>query len=172
MDCCTGRSTTSRPPSANSSRSGKASKRNANSLAYRTFRANKAPPMNLDFYYWMNRFRTDGLTPLARLELRELLAPRVVLSPPLKWEESDQTTTTIGTRIQDLVRWELVLNGDDVHTVVKELNQIPKWQASLPEFLSDATSLLREALDLMRDLGGASDRSDLSYLAQPSIAPH
>jgi hypothetical protein len=38
--------------------------------------------------------------------------------------------------------------------------------------LTDSTGLLREALDLMRELDGADDRSDLSYLAQPSISPH
>ena len=32
--------------------------------------------------------------------------------------------------------------------------------------------LLRDALDLMRELGGATDTSDLSYSDQPSIGEH
>jgi hypothetical protein len=38
--------------------------------------------------------------------------------------------------------------------------------------LEDVTLLLRDALDLMRELEGASDTSDLSYIARPSIVPH
>ena len=38
--------------------------------------------------------------------------------------------------------------------------------------LTGFTELLREALDLMRELGGADDRSDLSYVSQPSISEH
>lgn len=43
---------------------------------------------------------------------------------------------------------------------------------ALPELLPDATSLLRDTLDLMRELGGADDRHDGSYLHQPSISEH
>ena len=42
----------------------------------------------------------------------------------------------------------------------------------MPEFLSDATGLLRDAFDLMHELGGVDDRHDMSYLHQPSISDH
>ena len=38
--------------------------------------------------------------------------------------------------------------------------------------LPDFTGLLRDALDLIRKLHGAGDRSDLSYIDHPSIDPH
>ena len=35
-----------------------------------------------DFYYWLRRIKSDGSTPSLRLELRELLAPRINLRAP------------------------------------------------------------------------------------------
>jgi hypothetical protein len=46
------------------------------------------------------------------------------------------------------------------------------WNAALPALLPDFTMLLRDALDLMRELGRANDRSDRSYVHQPSISAH
>jgi hypothetical protein len=40
------------------------------------------------------------------------------------------------------------------------------------ELLTNFTELLRAALDLMRELDGADDRCDFSYIALPSISPH
>lgn len=53
---------------------------------------------------------------------------------------------------------------DHAHTVLKDLAKDECWPQVLPDLLSDATTLLLDALDLMRELGGANDRSDGSYL--------
>jgi hypothetical protein len=126
--------------------------------------------VNLGLYEWTRRFRRDGLTPSARLELRDLLTPRVVLRPPFLPHEGDEQGSQV--RIKDVVNWEIVLTADDVHTVLRELNKEPRWREALPNVLSDATGLLHEALDLMRELEGANDRSDQSYFVQPSISAH
>jgi hypothetical protein len=102
--------------------------------------------------------------------LRDLLTPRVVLRPPFREFEGDESVSK--AQINQLVNWDLVLTADYVHTVLKDLNQEPRWREALPKLLSDATGLLQEALDLMRELGGANDRSDQSYFAQPSISAH
>jgi hypothetical protein len=65
-----------------------------------------------------------------------------------------------------------VLSSDYVHVVLSDLTNKPEWQAILPDLLDDITLLLRDALDLMQELGGADDKSDLSYIAQPSISVH
>ena len=41
-------------------------------------------------------------------------------------------------------------------------------QAALPALLDDATALLRDALDLMAELGAVNADTDLSYLQRPS----
>jgi hypothetical protein len=54
----------------------------------------------------------------------------------------------------------------------KELAKHARWQEALPELLADATGLLRDALDLMRELGGVENLHDASYIHQPSISDH
>ena len=128
--------------------------------------------MNLGLHQWSKRFQREGLTPSVRLELRELLTPRVVLSAPIRWKEGGDDVHSATATVRELVNWEIVLTADDVHNFLKRLRQDPRWQEEIVKFLFDATNLLLEALDLMRDLGGADERSDLSYMSQPSISPH
>ena len=73
-------------------------------------------------------------------------------------------------RIKDLVEWEIVLPTDHVHSSVQDLPKDERWIAALPELLSDFSALLRDALDLMRELGGADDRSDRPTCISPRSA--
>ena len=76
-------------------------------------------------------------------------------------------------RIRDIVDWELVLSSQHVHSTLQgEVGKIEKWREYLPDLLQDFTLLLYDALDLARELGDASEKSDLSYLHQPSISEH
>lgn len=126
---------------------------------------------DFDLYRWRDRFKRDGLTTTLRLELRETLTPRLSLREPFHWptENGDGQEPT---RIKDLVEWELVLSTDHVHSSLRDLPGDERWTAALPELLSDFSALLRDTLDLMRELGSAEDRSDLSYMHQPSISEH
>ena len=81
----------------------------AGALAGRLVGAHKGPQVNLGLYEWTRRFRRDGLTPSARLELRDLLTPRVVLRPPFLPHEGDEQGSQV--RIKDVVNWEIVLRG-------------------------------------------------------------
>ena len=65
-----------------------------------------------------------------------------------------------------------MLSTDHVHSSLRDLPKDERWTAALPELLSDFSALLRDTLDLMRELGSAEDRSDLSYMHQPSISDH
>jgi hypothetical protein len=106
----------------------------------------------------------------------ELLRPHVKVRLPISFFEHDElgesATKTEATRIKDLVDWEIVLGASDAHEILAPLRSSPRWRQSLPDLLSGVTSLLLEALDLMRQLEGANDRSDGSYWHQPSIAEH
>jgi hypothetical protein len=65
--------------------------------------------MNFGLYEWAKQFRQDGLTPSARLELRDLLTPRVVLGAPFR-EPQPQEPPAPQCQIRDLVNWEIRFN--------------------------------------------------------------
>lgn len=126
---------------------------------------------DFDLYRWRDRFKRDGLTATLRLELREMLTPRVSLREPLRWPAEDGEARE-PERIKELVEWEIVLTTDHVHSSLRDLPGDERWNGALPELLSDVSALLRDALDLMSELGSAEGRSDLSYMHQPSISEH
>ena len=126
---------------------------------------------DFNLYRWSDRFKRDGLTAALRLDLRKILTPRITLREPFRSSAEEGESSEL-ERIKDLVEWEIVLSADHVHSSLRDLPRNERWDAALPELLSDFSSLLRDALDLMRELGGAGDRSDLSYIHQPSISEH
>lgn len=131
----------------------------------------KSPWRDPDLYRWKGRLKREGLTATLRLELRELLAPKVVLKKPFRWGEDDSSSTDEHTRIKQLVDWELALTADHVHSTLRDLADEP-WKSALPHLLEDFQQLLRDALDLLRELGEADDHSDRSHWDLPSITPH
>ena len=125
-----------------------------------------------DLYEWHRRFERDGLTTSLRLELREMLSPRVSLREPFRWPFDEDDGLEEPQGIRQLVDWEIVLSTNHVHAALRELDSDENWVAALPILLTDFTGLLRDALDLMHDLGGDDDRGDQSYVWQPSISEH
>jgi len=49
----------------------------------------KSPRHDSDLYRWNGRLKREGLTAILRLELRELLAPKVVLKKPFHWNSDE-----------------------------------------------------------------------------------
>ena len=131
----------------------------------------KSHAHDFDLYVWLRRFKQDGLTPTLRMELREILMPRIAIREPFYWD-AETAETRVPRSIKDLLDWELVLSTDHVHSELRVLSGKLKWQSVLPDLLIDLTVLLRDALDLMAELGSADDKSDLSYFHQPSIEEH
>jgi len=124
----------------------------------------------LDFYRWKNRLKRDGLTATLRLELRDLLAPKVTLKQPFRWSE-EETIAGNPTHIRQLVNWELVLAADHVRSVLRSPAD-EHWTSALPLLLEDFQQLLLDALDLLRELGEADNHNDRSHRDLPSISPH
>ncbi|HAT2491891.1 TPA: hypothetical protein I8213_003610 [Aeromonas hydrophila] len=131
----------------------------------------KSPQFDHDLYRWRGRFMRDGLTTTLRLELRELLAPKVVLKKPYHWSDNDSNGDDEPRRIKQLVDCELVLATDHVHSALRDLAG-ENWTCALPRLLEDFQQLLRDALDLLRELGEADDHRDRSHWGLPSITPH
>ena len=126
----------------------------------------------LTFYSWRNRFNCDGLTTTLRLELREMLTPRVLVRRRFRGPNGDDNGGK-PEGINDLVEWEIVLSSDDVYSVLRDnLSNDKRWITAQPDLLSDFSVLLHDALDLMCELGSADDKSDLSYIHRPSISKH
>lgn len=125
---------------------------------------------NFDLYQWKNRLKREGLTTTLRLDLRELLAPKVALKKPFRWEHEEESADE-PTRLRQLVDWELVLAADHVYSAIRDLAN-EYWTSILPQLLEDFQQLLCDALDLLRDLGEANDHSDPSHWDMPSITPH
>ena len=120
---------------------------------------------------WKDRFKRDGLTTTLRLELRECLTPRVLLHKPinLRTKVGDDSEPR---RIGELAGWKIELFANNVLYDLEELSKDKRWIVASPELLTEFNSLLRDVLDLMRELGDANDRSDLSCVLRPSISEH
>ena len=131
----------------------------------------KSPWHDADLYRWKSRLKREGLNTILRLELRELLAPKVTLKKPFLWGDDNSNSDGEPTRIKQLVDCELVLAADHVHSAFRDLTD-EHWKSALPRLQEDLHQLLRDALDLMRELGEADDRSDRSHWDLPSITPH
>lgn len=121
-------------------------------------------------YRWLGRLKRETLTTTLRLELREILAPKLVLNKPLRWGE-EEASGVEPTRLRQIVDWELVLAADHIHSALRDLGGM-HWASALPYLLEDFQQLLRDALDLLRELGEADGRGDRSYWDLPSITPH
>ena len=130
----------------------------------------KSPWRDPDLYRWKDRLKRDGLTATLRLELRELLAPQVALKKPFRWGDEAENTDE-PTQIKQLVDWELALAADHVYSMLYKRTDT-SWTSVLPKLIEDFQQLLRDALDLLRELGEADDRNDRSHWDLPSITPH
>lgn len=131
--------------------------------------------MSYELYDWQARFLREGLTFGLRLEFIELFRPHVKVKLPFQISDQafrEPSGPNDPKHIKELVDWEIVLGASEVHEVVETLRSNPGWLTALPSLLPSFTSLLLEALDLMRQLEGADDHSDGSYWHQPSIAEH
>lgn len=130
--------------------------------------------MTYELYSWRERFVRAGLTYDVRMEFLELLKPHVKLMSliPSSAAVGREEVAEKALRVSDVVGWEIVLGASDIHEIIASVEDRPEWKAALFELLPSFSSLLLEALDLMRELEGADRRSDGSYSYQPSIRRH
>ena len=123
-----------------------------------------------DLFQWKRRLSRYGLTATMRFELREILAPRIQLREKFRWHDGEPAEQA-PSKIRDLIDLDLVLAADHVGSNLSELED-EQWKKALPELLDDFQQLLKDALDLMHELGEASSDHDRSVYDLPSICPH
>ena len=123
-----------------------------------------------DLYHWKNRVLRDGVSTSLRLEMRELLAPKIALREPFLWGIEENSTLAPNSTKQ-LVGWDLVLTADDVNSSLPSMEDI-RWRNALPQLLNDFQQLLDDALGLFRELGEADECNDRSRWDLPSISAH
>lgn len=126
------------------------------------------PADGMKLYEWAGRWKRVGLTPSLRIEFRQLFSPRVTLSP----REIEATEATSQELPAAIVESTVELATTDAHSLLDELRQNAGWREAEAQLLTDSTDLLRLVLDIRRPLGDATNRSDSSYVSQPSIGPH
>lgn len=119
---------------------------------------------------WVSRLKTEGISTTLRLELRELLAPKILLVGIRRRSGSEEESAD-PNKAQRLVNWDLELASDDVQWALRNLKE-DFWIEALPHLLEDLQVLLLDALDLLRELEAASDHQDRSFLQLPSVLPH
>ncbi|MDP2347232.1 MAG: anti-phage defense-associated sirtuin Dsr1 [Gammaproteobacteria bacterium] len=130
----------------------------------------------VDTFAWQHRFGADGPTRTLMAQLREMLTPRLFLKKPFRLpigvidDEGDERKNP--DHLKEIVDWEVVLSADDVRTMLNGIKGSVRWNDALRAFLPDATLLLRDALDLMREVGDATEERDGSFIDQPSISEH
>ncbi|MBY3361272.1 hypothetical protein HFN97_26230 [Rhizobium laguerreae] len=118
-----------------------------------------------DAYAWSQELKSEGrLTPLLRIKLREFLKPVVKVSEGYRSDEGEAENDVA-------IEWELALPGTHAASALRDVFNSEQWKAALPSLLSDATDLLREAMDVAQ-LVAANETGDRSFYQHPSIAPH
>ncbi|ACE85827.1 anti-phage defense-associated sirtuin Dsr1 [Cellvibrio japonicus] len=122
-----------------------------------------------DLYRWWDILKCEGLTTVLRMELREILTPRIAFREPFRSAEGNDNSEP--QRIKDIVEWKIELSGYHVHSFLSRISKEPLWIDVLPKLLPDFSILLKDALDLMRELG-EERRGYLSCIHQPSIGNH
>ena len=119
------------------------------------------------------KFFGTGLTAAFRREFRQALSPVVVFRRAyMTSEENSQEDNASNKKISDIFDWEVKLFMDHPRMTIQNLEKHEKWEPLLCEFLSDFTSILKDAMDLMNDLDDAGEKEDRSFMYQPSIEPH
>ena len=119
---------------------------------------------------WFDRFKREGTRAIVRLQLRQLLAPKIKVRKPWRWHADDGPSGEV-VSINQLVDCELVLAADDVRSTLGRLRDDP-WRERLPRLFDEFQQLLWDTMDLLSELGKANEYDDLSYWHLPSISDH
>jgi hypothetical protein len=131
----------------------------------------KASSNEPNIYRWKRRLIRDGFSVTLRLELRDLLAPKVLLSKPLRWLSYNENVNDPEHPWHN-ISYELVLTANNVQGFLSDIVKIDVWNDVLTTMLNDFQHLLRDALDLLSELGEADEYNDRSQSALPSISQH
>jgi hypothetical protein len=121
---------------------------------------------------WVALLKVYGPTLSQRTELRWLLQPLAQFSPSRRalFAIDRQTVSQPASRLPEIVHSEIVLRGGDHAEIwIREATNLPGWSQLQNSMVSEFADLLKDAFDLLFELGEISSESDFSYIARPSI---
>lgn len=124
-----------------------------------------------DLFRWRERVKQDGLTAMLRMELRELLTPRLLIRDSFFLYERDMEPQNNIEDIWQYLNWDWGLAIEHQALYCSYFSD-DVWKNFLPKLISELQQLLLEALDLMRELDDADDFKDKSFIHMQSISPH
>jgi hypothetical protein len=127
-----------------------------------------------DTVTWLRETKLFGLTATLRFELKNMLCPKIEISKSVEWKdkifEGNYDSAISPGKSLD---WEIVVALKyPWRTLVDDIQQKEPWCSFLPMLLTEFTMLLRDALDLMQELGGAGYELGQAHIAQASIGEH
>ena len=131
----------------------------------------KSSMTTYDLYSWIESLKLDGLTTTARMNLRDLLSPKIEIRRSYRSLDSTKGSS-VSLDVNQLFDFKLELNTDNALSIIQSFKDSPEWQEALPKLLNDVQQLLSDALELMGSLGQVDDRSDHSHWPLPSISDH
>ena len=120
----------------------------------------------------LQRVRREGVTVASRMEIQRLLTVHVSLSRPFSTPSVPPIEDNSLARLQDLVYARIILSLRDADYWIPRLKGHLLSPEISPQMLHVFNGLLRDAMDLMRELDQADDKRDGSYYRRPSIAAH
>lgn len=121
---------------------------------------------------WIDALKSNTPLFLLRLWLRQMLSPKIYFYEPFRYGYENSKEEEVKETIKDVIGWKIVLSVEYPREFSRELIAEDKWMKLLPSLTSDLTLLVKDALDLMKELGEANEHFDHSFSHRPSIAKH
>ena len=128
--------------------------------------------LDLRAHRLIERVKREGVNVASRMEVQSLLTAHVSLSRLFAMPGDTLGEDNSTARLQDLVDARIVLALRESDYWIRRLKDHLVTPETSPHMLHVFNGLLRDAMDLMRELGQADDRRDGSYHRRPSIAAH
>ena len=127
---------------------------------------------DLGTYRLLERVEREGVNVVSLMGIQKLLTAHVSLGRPFSIRGVTPAEDNVAGGLHELVRARVVLAlRDSDHWIPRLKDQLLAPEA-LPHMLHVFNGLLRDAMDLMRELDLADDKRDGSYHRRPSIAAH
>ena len=120
----------------------------------------------------IERVKREGVNVASRMEMQALLTAHVSLSKPFSMRGDTLVEDYSTARLQELVDARIVLALRQSDYWIRRLKDHLVTPETSSHMLHVFNGLLRDAMDLMRELGQADDWRDGSYHRRPSIAAH
>lgn len=119
-----------------------------------------------ELWGWGDQLQNGGLSTSLRLRLREMLSPCIVINGVRGENDTPESRNKINDA-RDIFDWQIKLRARQARIgfTVQDWYNEKCWQDAQPILLDDFTGLLRNALDLRRELGDANDKTDDSHNA-------